>query len=136
MTKIITAAIIIIVLWVAYHMWVYWEQVRDHDEKAAQIAASKLVIHEEALSGMPTQLENSLQGAKKAGLATFRRWLDMYGAAIQDPRKAWIELDYCMLLARENPKEAGRIFSEVKQRTPTNSPVYHRIRELQPTYEH
>jgi hypothetical protein len=134
MTKIITAAIIIVVLWVAYHMWVYWEQVRD--DKEAQVAASKVVVREESLSGMPSQLENSLQGAKKAGLSTFRKWLETYGPAIQDPRKAWIELDYCMLLARENPKEAGRIFAGVKNRTPTNSPVYFRIKELQPTYEH
>lgn len=132
MTKIITAAIIIVVLWVAYHMWVYWEQVRD--EKEAQVAASKVVVREELLSGMPPQLENSLQGAKKAGLSTFRQWLDTYGPAIQDPRKAWIELDYCMLLARENPKEAGRIFADVNKRTPTNSPVHPRIRELQATY--
>jgi len=132
MTKIITAGIIIIVLWVAYHMWVYWEQIRD--EKESQIAASKVVVREEMLSGLPQNLENSLQGAKKAGLATFRRWLDTYGPSIQDPRKAWIELDYCIMLARENAKEAGRIFAAVQQRTPTNSPVYPRIRQLQATY--
>lgn len=134
MTKFITAGIIVIVLWVAYSLWVYWEEVRD--EKEAQIAATKVVIREETLSGMPHQLESSLQGAKRAGLNTFRKWLETYGSSIQDPRKAWIELDYCIMLSRENPKEARRIFAEVKQRTPSNSPVYPRVKELEATYEH
>ena len=132
MTKLITAGIIVIVLWVAYHLWTYWEQIRD--EKEAQVAASKVVIHEELLSGLPPNLEKSLQAAKQAGLGTFRRWLDTYGPSIQDPRKAWIQLDYCMMLARENAKEAARIFAEVQQRTPTNSPVYPRIQQLEATY--
>jgi hypothetical protein len=132
MTKFITAGIIIIVLWVAYHLWVYWEQVRD--DKEAQIAASKVVVREETLPGLPWTLETSLQGAKKAGANTFRRWLDMYGHSIEDPRKAWIELDYCTMVARENPKEAGRVFAEVQHRTPTNSPVYSRVKQLQATY--
>jgi hypothetical protein len=53
---------------------------------------------------------------------------------IQDPRKAWIELDYCTLLARENAKEARRIFADVQQRTPTNSPIYWRVKKLEPTF--
>jgi hypothetical protein len=54
---------------------------------------------------------------------------------IQDPRKAWIELDYCVVLARENPKEARRIFDQVKQRIRPDSPVYPRIKQLEPTFE-
>ncbi len=35
----------------------------------------------------------------------------------------------------ENPLAAKRVFSEVKKRTPLESPVYPRIKELEKTYE-
>lgn len=133
MTKLITAGIIIIALYVAWHIFAYWEQVRD--EKEAQVAASNVVVQEQALSGMPYQLENTLQAAKRAGVNTFRQWLDAYGPMVQDPRKAWIELDYCVMLSRDNPKEAKRIFAEVKARTKPDSPVYPRIKQLESTYD-
>jgi nicotinic acid phosphoribosyltransferase len=133
MTKIITAGIIIVVLYVAWHLFVYWEQVRD--EKETQAAAAKVVVNEHALGGMPHQLENSLQGAKSAGVNTFRQWLDTYRSSLQDPRKAWIELDYCVMLSRDNPKEARRIFTAVKERIRPDSPVYPRVKQLEPTYD-
>jgi hypothetical protein len=133
MTKLITAAILIVVLYVAYHVFVYWEQVRD--QKEAQQAEARKVIQPESLSGMPSQLENSLQAAQRAGINSFRKWLDTYGPSLQDPRKAWIELDYCLLLSRDNPKEARRVFAGVKQRVKPDSPVYRRVKELEATYE-
>ena len=36
--------------------------------------------------------------------------------AIYAARRAWIELDYCVLIARSNPAEARKIFAEVKER--------------------
>jgi hypothetical protein len=131
MTKLITAAIIVIVVYVAYSLFVYWERLRD--EKETKQAATKMAMRPEALSGMPQQLENTLQAAQQAGVPTFRRWLDTYGPRIQDPRKAWIELDYCVMLARDHPKEARRSFAGVKQRTKPDSPVYPRIKQLEAT---
>jgi hypothetical protein len=54
---------------------------------------------------------------------------------IQDPRKAWIELDYVVQLSSKDPKEAKEIFSQVKARTPPQSPVYPRIQKLAQTYQ-
>jgi hypothetical protein len=54
---------------------------------------------------------------------------------VQDPRKAWIELDYCIAVAREDPAEAKRAFASVKNRTPQSSPVWPRIKQLEKTYE-
>jgi hypothetical protein len=105
------------------------------DDKESKEAAAKLASRPEAMSGMPQQLESTLQAAQQAGLPTFRRWLDTYGPMIQDPRKAWIELDYCVMLARDNPKEARRIFTQVKQRIRPDSPVYARVKQLEPTFE-
>ena len=133
MTKLITVAIIAVVLYIGYHLFLYWERVRDEED--AQEAAAKAVLRPESLPGLPYQLETSLQGAQRQGVGIFRKWLETYGPMIEDPRKAWIELDYCLLLARENPKEARRVFAEVKKRIPTNSPVYPRVKQLEKTYE-
>ena len=84
---------------------------------------------------MPQQLQASLQAAQKQGASALRGWLKSYAKIVQDPRKAWIELDYCVLIAREDPAEAKRIFAGVKERTPATSPVFPRIKQLEKTYE-
>jgi hypothetical protein len=63
-----------------------------------------------------------------------RNWLKAYGAQVQDPRKAWIEMDYALALMREDPNEAKKVFLAVKERTPTNSPVYPRVLQLEKTF--
>ena len=133
MTKLISAAILLVVLYVAYHLFVYWEKVRD--EQDAKEAAAKIVLRGDQLAGMPAQLEASLQAAQQAGLGTFRKWLEVYGPSLQDPRKAWIELDFCVAVSRDNPKEAQRVFAEVKQRVKPGSPVYSRVKQLEASYE-
>jgi hypothetical protein len=61
---------------------------------------------------------------------------DAYVALAQrNPSKAWIELDYCTLIAREDPAEARRLFAAVKERTPASSPVWDRVKKLEKTYE-
>jgi hypothetical protein len=132
MTKLIAAAILLLVIYLAYHLFLYWERVRD--ERDLQEAAAKAVVRPESLPGLPYQLEASLQAAQRQGVNVFRKWLELYGPMIEDPRKAWIELDYCLLLARDNPREARRVFAEVRKRIPTNSPVYPRIKQLEKTY--
>jgi len=54
---------------------------------------------------------------------------------VQDPRKAWIQLDYVLLLTRQNPQEAKRVFNEVKDRTLPNSPVWPRIQSMEKSYQ-
>jgi hypothetical protein len=61
--------------------------------------------------------------------------LKAHGNSVQDPRKAWIQLDYCVLISREDPAEARRIFAEVKGRLQPSSPVWARIKRLEKTYE-
>jgi cytoskeletal protein RodZ len=134
MTKVIAIAVVLLVLYGSWHFFLYWEQVKN-DEEAQKEATAAAVVHPQALEGMPMQLESSLEAAQSQGAAALRNWLKTYGSAIQDPRKAWIELDYCVLLFRENPAEAKRIFAEVKERTSPTSPVWPRIKQLQPTYE-
>jgi hypothetical protein len=138
MTKVIAAAIILLVLWGGWELFFYWERVKNEEETKKKEAVAALVLGEN-LQGMPPQnsqqLENSLKAAQAQGAAAMRAWLKTYGASVQDPRKAWIQLDFCMLVSGEDPSEARRIFAEVKARTTTNSQVYPRIKQLEKTYE-
>jgi hypothetical protein len=133
MTKLITAFIIIVVLFCGYQGYLYWEKVKNEEETKQKEAAA--VLNPASLSGMPDKLEQSYQHAQQQGTAALRNWLKTYGPSLQDPRKAWIELDFCVAITREDPAEAKRIFKSVKDRTPATSPIIPRIKQLEKSYE-
>lgn len=134
MTKLISAFIIIVVLFCGYQLWLKWDEVKREEEIKKKEEAAKLDPNQ--LAGMPSgQLEQSYRDAQQQGTAALRNWLKTYGAAVEDPRKAWIELDVCVAITREDPTEARRIFKAVKDRTPPTSPVMPRIKQLEKTYE-
>lgn len=134
MTKLISAFIIIAVLFCGYQLWLKWDEVKREEEIKKKEEAAKL--NPSALAGMPGgPAEQSYQQAQQQGTAALRNWLKTYGAAVQDPRKAWIELDLCVAITREDPAEARRMFKAVKDRTPPASPIMPRIKQLERTYE-
>ena len=134
MTKAIAILILLVVIFAAYQFFQYWEKTQaEHDNARQQAAAA--AVRSETLPGMPYQLEASLKASMQKGPATFRTWLKTYGPSIQDPRKAWIELDFCVAIAREDPSEARRLFAEVKARTPTSSPVWPHLKELEKSFQ-
>ena len=135
MTKIIGILILAVMIWGGYELFSLWD---NYDkEKDVKAAAAEEASHftPQQLPGMPNGLESTYAMAQKGGATGVRNWLKAYGAKLQDPRKAWIELDYVVLVAREDPVEAKKVFADVKARTPENSRVYTRIKELQKTYE-
>jgi hypothetical protein len=134
MTKVIAALIIILVLWGGWELFFYWEKVKNEDETKQKQEAAAMVIGNQ-LPGVPPQLESSLQAAQKQGPVALKNWLKTHDQSIEDPRKAWLELDYCVAIARENVAEARRVFAAVKERTPPSSPVWQRIKQLEKTYE-
>lgn len=134
MTKVIVIVVVALLLYGGWHFFLYWERVKNEKENE-QKAVAAAVVNPQSLPGMPVQLESSLEAAQQQGPAAVRKWLKTYGPSLQDPRKAWIELDYCVMLARDNPSEARRLFGAVKERTPPSSPVWPRIKQLQSTYE-
>lgn len=87
------------------------------------------------LEGMPPQFQASLDTAQSQGPAAMKRWLDTYRRHIRDPKLGDIELDYAMALMRQNSGQAREIFSEVKARTPANSPLQPRLQRLAKTFE-
>jgi len=137
MTKLITAVIILLFLWGGWELFFYWEKVKNEQETQKKQAAAAQVLGEN-LPGIPfqssQQMEQSLKAAQNQGASAMRNWLKLYGNVVQDPRKAWIQLDYCLLLSREDPAAAKRLFAEVKARTPETSPVWPRIKEMSKSY--
>jgi hypothetical protein len=134
MTKALWVLIILAVVYVCFLLFQQWDKARlEHDNARRQAAAT--AVTPEALPGMPYQLDASLKASMQKDSAAFRTWLKTFGPSIQDPRKAWIELDFCVAIARENPAEAKRIFAGVKGRVPPASPVWSKMKELEKTFE-
>jgi hypothetical protein len=127
--------IIAAVLFVGYQLFLSWDRVKNEEEKARKEEAAKVITSGDQLSGMSYQLQQVYQNAEKQGAPGIAAFLKGYGNSIQDPRKAWIQLDYCQAISRENPAEARRIFAEVKNRTPPSSPIMPRIKQLEHTFE-
>jgi hypothetical protein len=134
MTKVIAALIIVAVLYGGWELFLYWEKVKNEDETKQKQAAAAMVVGDQ-LPGVAYQLEASLQAARKQGAAGLTNWLKIHSQSVEDPRKAWIELDYCVALFRENTAEARRVFAAVKERTPPSSPIWPRIKQLEKTFE-
>ena len=134
MTKLIGALIIIAVLYGGWELFLYWEKVKNEDDLKQKQDAAALVMGD-SLPGLPPELEPSLQNAKTRGAAGLKAWLKTHSQSVEDPRKASIELDYCVAVAREDPSEAKRVFAAVKERVGSNSPVWPRLKQLEKTYE-
>jgi len=135
MTKaLITILIVAVVGFGAWQIFEYWQKV-DAEKASEQKQAAAAVVNGDSLSGLPSGLDTSLQAAEKGGATSLGNWLKTYGNGVQDPRKAWIQLDYVVMITRDNPQEAKRLFADVKNRTQPNSPVWPRIQAMQKTYE-
>jgi len=135
MTK--TLIIIVVVVAVALGGWQlfeYWDKVQSEKDADAKTAAAQ-VVNGDSLQGLPSGYDVSLRAAQQQGVEALGNWLKLYGPAVQDPRKAWIQLDYVLLLTRQNPQEAKRVFSEVKDRTLPTSPVWPRIQSMEKSYQ-
>jgi hypothetical protein len=134
MTKLIAALMVLAVLYGGWELFFYWEKVKNEEETQKKQAVSS-VIDPEGLSGLPQYLQPALKAAEAQGAPGLRNFLKNYGRSLQDPRKAWIELELCLLIAREDPAEARRLFAEVKKRTAETSPIWPRIKKLENAFE-
>jgi len=135
MKAVLTLLIIAGVLFGAYKMWEYWDTMDQQRISGAGTAGSSVVRSPSSLPGLDYRYEESLATAQKGGAKSLKAWLDQYQSLVQDPRLAWIELDYVLLVSKEDPIQAKRTFAKVKKRVPADSPVYQRIKDLEKTYE-
>lgn len=130
---LIIITIIVAVLFGGWQLFDYWQKIENEKETKKEAAASAL--NPDQLPGMDGQLQPSLDAAEKQGPDALRIWMATYGRNVQDPKLAWIQLDYCVMITRETPAEAKKIFRTIKDRTPHSSPVWPRVRELEKSYE-
>jgi Flp pilus assembly protein CpaB len=141
-TVLIIAGVIILGM-VGWFMRSEWNSIQAQEKAEAEarrhppepVVAAGPMVGGTDLSGMKPNLEPALQQAQARGAVGLKNFLARYGKAIQDPRRASIELDYVVLEARDNLAEARRVFAEVKNRVDPASPVYPRVQQLARTYE-
>jgi hypothetical protein len=133
MKAVIAIVIVALLGFVGFKVWEYWTQT-EKDKPLTQPVAE---VQPQSLPGLPSQLESRLEEAKNRGPDTFKEFIDSIKKSplVKDPRLAWIELDYVVMIAGKDPAEAKRLFAKVKERTPPDSPVYARIKSLEKTFE-
>lgn len=134
MTKLIGIVFIVLAGWGVFALWEYWDKYNTGKDLKEQ-EALKTQVRPEQLPGITYQLEQAYEKAQKNGAPGIRNWLKAFHNNVQDPRLAWIELDYVVAVSQEDPAEARRVFAEVKERTPKDSPVYQRVKDLEKTYD-
>ena len=117
-----------------YQLYEYWGKFKEPE--AEPVAAAPAIPNSgDQLPGLLPRLQPVLETAQKRGAAGLRDFLATYGNAVADPRLAWIQLDYVVLVAQNDPAEARRVFAKVKSRVSSNSPVYPRVQQLEKTYD-
>ncbi|MBX3747716.1 MAG: hypothetical protein KF833_20605 [Verrucomicrobiae bacterium] len=133
---------LIVVLIVLSAVYVFTELVGFYDRTAnpsqartRQVTPESERLTGESLPGLPSYLEGSLAEAQQGGLESLERWLRTWSSHVQDPRLAWIELDYVVLLNLKDHRAARERFHQVRARVPATSPVHDRIVRLQSAYE-
>lgn len=134
MKIVISILIIAGVIFGGYKLWEYWDTMKENENRST---TSTVQVPSEQLQGLPRELEASLQQAQKNGPKAMKAWIDKVKSSrlVKDPRLGGIELDYLLLITKDDPLEAKRIFHDVKERTPPDSPLYPRIKALEKTYE-
>ena len=140
MSKLITAGLILIACFVGWRMFEYWTEVSANEDRGTTHETFSVTTFDpRSLGGIPSQnsaaLEASLAKAQAGGPAALREWIKACRKLVDDPRLAWIQLDYVVMLGRTDPAEAKKIFAEVKERIAPTSPIYPRIKQLERTYQ-
>ena len=137
MKALISITIVVAVFWLFTQVFLplYEKSRRGEDAAPAGEGGRAAEMRGEDLAGLSPALEASLQTARSEGANALGEWLKQYRPYVQDPRLAWIELDYVVLVSLQDAKEARQVFRGVKERTPPNSPVYQRVKKLAKTYE-
>jgi len=133
MTRVISVFIIAVVVFIGYRVYLHWAKTQE--EHGGQKEAPIVNVSGDSLPGMPASLDASCRAAREKSSTAFRAWFTANEWQLADPRKAWIELDLCVAIRRDNPAEAKDIFARVKKRVPPSSPVWPRMKELEKAFE-
>jgi len=143
MRHLLGALSIVALLFGVRELYRTWEEIHNkHKHRTEQTTdepgpatPAQPALAADGLPALPPALQTSLEAARRQGADGLKAWLDLNRPLVTDPRLAAIELDYVMALAGKDFGRAREVFAEVKRRTPTNSPVYPRLKKLERTYE-
>jgi len=130
-TSILVVGLILVGSWQAYH---FLDQFQGKHPAVSAPSPEPAPVGA-LLPGPPPKLEPALEAAQQQGAAGLRDFLAANGKNVADPRLAWIQLDYVLVVAPGDPAEARKVFAEVKARLRSDSPVYTRMKQLEKTYE-
>lgn len=133
MKALIGVLIVVALIFGVWKIWDYWETVNAEKAELAQQAEQDM--NSTAFEGLPGKLERPLSEAKAKGPKALKQWIDYNRPLIKDPRLAAIELDYVVMVSREDPIEAKKVYAEVKKRVEPGSPIARRVEALAKTYE-
>ena len=126
--KVLTVALILFLLWLGvkiYHLTIHAMRSAGFQEAPAATAPST-----QETPGLPPDLKQSLEEAKKQGADGLRAWLSQHAWEVQDPTLAEIEMDYVVLVGPSDPEEARRVLERIGKRIQPDSPVYKRYEAL------
>ncbi|MBI1842065.1 MAG: hypothetical protein HYR88_14600 [Verrucomicrobia bacterium] len=135
MKNAIGLALIVGVLFGVYKLWeLYDQQTTTRQMEVKDTRHQEFGSH---LQGLDQRLEQVLREAYGKGVLGLKAFLRDYSNTpyLKDPRLAWIEIDYAVMLVNKDPKQALEAFAEVKNRVPPNSPVMPRIKELERAFK-
>jgi hypothetical protein len=129
---------IILIVGAAFGGWTVYKQFQGAPSTGTSSSATPdILVKESDLPPLHEKLEASLATARQGGANGLRIWLATYQnhRDVKDPRLAWVQLDYVVLIGRTDIAEARRVFALVKKRVPENSVVFPRIKQLEPSYQ-
>ena len=133
---LITVVIVLVAFTALRRLTGYYSDVKSKQNTGSQVAEQPAAPAAPGqLPGLPPQFEESLQAAQSMGATGMKRWLDSYRKFVTDPRLAVIELDYAQMISRDDPREARRIFADVRNRLPANSPLQARLKQMERAYQ-
>lgn len=135
MKILISILIVLGVIFTGWKLVEYWGQVETEEARKEEQANAK--INPSRLEGLSKEYERKMNNARKKGSNTFKDWIDQAKSAgiLKDPRLAWVELDYVVMIIGEDPVKAKKIYLDVKKRLSEDSPVYPRLKSLSETFE-
>ena len=99
-------------------------------EKIQETAAARILrpvlagARGDQLPGLPPKLEPALEAARRQGAAGLRDFLAANGKNVADPRLAWIELDYVLVVAPGDPAEARKVFAASQRSDSSPTPPF------------
>lgn len=143
--KLVAVLLVLAAIYGGYYLFNYYRNVEQQqanaqpvapvDPSAAPAPPADPNIPSDSLAGLPQRMEPALKAAYAQGVTGLGNWLKTNARYVADPRLAAIQLDYAALLSRTDPEAAKKIFATVRARTPANSPIYARLKKVEPLYQ-